>query len=364
MRVLDRVGFDMAAGDCIGVVGDSGSGKSVMSLSLLRLIPEPPGRIVEGSIEFEGVDLLTLPTAHARHPRQGDRHDLPGADERLNPVMRSANRSRRRSSCMRAPAAAAPRRVLDMLQLVGIPDAASRYASYPHEFSGGMRQRVMIAMALACNPKLLIADEPTTALDVTIQAQVLELMKQLRARYRTSILLICHDLGVIADVADRVIVMYCGRVVEMAEIDDLFDRPLIPTRKACSTRSPAGRSGRTGSTRSRARRPPRRNAGRVVPSIPVALSGCRFAWNSRRRCFRSARPSRPPASRCRRRAHDGAPQRRRAGEGFAARSRWSAFAREKSVVRAVDDLSLEIWPSPKPWRWWASPVAASRRPAA
>ena len=127
-----------------------------------------------------------------------------------------------------ADAAQRRARVLDMLQLVGIPDAASRYASYPHEFSGGMRQRVMIAMALACNPKLLIADEPTTALDVTIQAQVLELLKQLRTRYRTSILLISHDLGVIADVADRVIVMYCGRVVETAEIDDLFDRPAHP----------------------------------------------------------------------------------------------------------------------------------------
>jgi len=230
VRVLDRVGFDMAAGDCIGIVGESGSGKSVMSLSLLRLIPEPPGRIVEGSIEFEGVDLLTLPAS--RMP------DIRGKEiamifqepmSALNPVMTIGEQISEAIFLHESVDAAQRRaRVLDMLQLVGIPDAESRYASYPHEFSGGMRQRVMIAMALACNPKLLIADEPTTALDVTIQAQVLELMKQLRARYRTSILLISHDLGVIADVADRVIVMYCGRVVETAEIDDLFDRPAHP----------------------------------------------------------------------------------------------------------------------------------------
>jgi oligopeptide/dipeptide ABC transporter ATP-binding protein len=230
VRVLDRVGFDMAAGDCIGIVGESGSGKSVMSLSLLRLIPEPPGRIVGGSIEFEGVDLLTLPSS--RMP------DIRGKEiamifqepmSALNPVMTVGEQVSEAIFLHDSVGAAARRaRVLDMLQLVGIPDAQQRYDSYPHEFSGGMRQRVMIAMALSCNPKLLIADEPTTALDVTIQAQVLELMKQLRARYRTSILLISHDLGVIADVADRVIVMYCGRVVETADIDDLFDRPAHP----------------------------------------------------------------------------------------------------------------------------------------
>jgi peptide/nickel transport system ATP-binding protein len=230
VRVLDRVGFDMAAGDCIGIVGESGSGKSVMSLSLLRLIPEPPGRIVEGSIEFEGVDLLSLPASSMP--------DIRGKDiamifqepmSALNPVMTVGEQISEAIFLHETTGASARRaRVLEMLQLVGIPDAGQRYDSYPHEFSGGMRQRVMIAMALACNPKLLIADEPTTALDVTIQAQVLELMKQLRARYRTSILLISHDLGVIADVADRVIVMYCGRVVETAEIDDLFDRPAHP----------------------------------------------------------------------------------------------------------------------------------------
>ena len=230
VRVLDRVGFDMAAGDCIGIVGESGSGKSVMSLSLLRLIPEPPGRIVEGSVEFDGVDLLTLPAS--RMP------DIRGKEiamifqepmSALNPVMTIGEQISEVIFLHESTGAAARRaRVLDMLQLVGIPDAGKRYDCYPHEFSGGMRQRVIIAMALACNPKLLIADEPTTALDVTIQAQVLELMKQLRARYRTSILLISHDLGVIADVVDRVIVMYCGRIVETAEIDDLFDRPAHP----------------------------------------------------------------------------------------------------------------------------------------
>jgi peptide/nickel transport system ATP-binding protein len=245
VRVLDRVGFDMAAGDCIGIVGESGSGKSVMSLSLLRLIPEPPGRIVEGSVEFDGVDLLTLPAS--RMP------DIRGKEiamifqepmSALNPVM-TIGEQISEAIFLHESADAAQRRarVLEMLQLVGIPDAESRYASYPHEFSGGMRQRVMIAMALACNPKLLIADEPTTALDVTIQAQVLELMKQLRARYRTSILLISHDLGVIADVADRVIVMYCGRVVETAEIDDLFDRPAHPYTEGLLNSIPSRSSG-------------------------------------------------------------------------------------------------------------------------
>ncbi|MFO1161499.1 MAG: ABC transporter ATP-binding protein [Reyranellaceae bacterium] len=230
VRVLDRVGFDMTAGDCVGIVGESGSGKSVMSLSLLRLIPEPPGRIVEGAVEFDGVDLLALPAA--RMP------DVRGKDiamifqepmSALNPVMTVGEQISEAIFLHEKIGAAARRaRVLEMLQLVGIPDAGKRSACYPHEFSGGMRQRVMIAMALACNPKLLIADEPTTALDVTIQAQVLELMKRLRARYRTSILLISHDLGVIADVADRVIVMYCGRIVETAAIGDLFDRPAHP----------------------------------------------------------------------------------------------------------------------------------------
>jgi peptide/nickel transport system ATP-binding protein len=245
VRVLDRVGFDMAAGDCIGIVGESGSGKSVMSLSLLRLIPEPPGRIVEGSVEFDGVDLLTLPAS--RMP------DIRGKEiamifqepmSALNPVM-TIGEQISEAIFLHESADAAQRRarVLEMLQLVGIPDAESRYASYPHEFSGGMRQRVMIAMALACNPKLLIADEPTTALDVTIQAQVLELMKQLRAHYRTSILLISHDLGVIADVADRVIVMYCGRVVETAEIDDLFDRPAHPYTEGLLNSIPSRSSG-------------------------------------------------------------------------------------------------------------------------
>jgi peptide/nickel transport system ATP-binding protein len=230
VRVLDRVGFDMAAGDCIGIVGESGSGKSVMSLSLLRLIPEPPGRIVEGSVEFDGVDLLTLPLS--RMP------DIRGKEiamifqepmSALNPVMTVGEQISEAIFLHESASAAARRaRVLDMLQLVGIPDAESRYASYPHEFSGGMRQRVMIAMALACNPKLLIADEPTTALDVTIQAQILDLLRELVAEENAALILITHDLGVVAGMCERVNVMYAGMFMETGSAVQLFASPRHP----------------------------------------------------------------------------------------------------------------------------------------
>ncbi len=230
VRVVNGVSFEVEVGGAVGIVGESGSGKSITSLAILRLVPDPPGRIVQGRIELNGVNLLDLP--HERMPAIRGRDIAMIFQEpmsSLNPLMtvgdqigeavmlhESLNRDARR------------RRVIEVLNLVGIPDAMGRVDAYPHQFSGGMRQRVMIAMALACNPKLLIADEPTTALDVTIQAQVLELMKKVRSSTGTAILLISHDLGVIADVCDRVIVMYAGRVVEDGDVRSIFRRPSHP----------------------------------------------------------------------------------------------------------------------------------------
>jgi len=230
VRAVDGVSFEVAAGAAVGIVGESGSGKSVTSLSILRLVAEPPGRIVRGRILFEGVDLLRLPSA--RMP------DIRGRDiamifqepmSSLNPLMTIGDQIGEAILLHeRIGREARRRKVLELLKLVGIPDPAGRVDAYPHQFSGGMRQRVMIAMALACNPKLLIADEPTTALDVTIQAQVLELMKRIRAATNTAILLISHDLGIIADVCERVIVMYAGRVVEDGDVGSIFHRAAHP----------------------------------------------------------------------------------------------------------------------------------------
>jgi peptide/nickel transport system ATP-binding protein len=229
-RAVNGVSFEIPAGGSVGIVGESGSGKSVTSLSILRLVPEPPGRMVGGRIEFEGVNLLDLP--RSRMP------DIRGRDiamifqepmSSLNPVMTIGDQIGE-AILLHEPLSREKRhrRVIDLLNRVGIPDAAGRADAYPHQFSGGMRQRVMIAIALACSPKLLIADEPTTALDVTIQAQVLELMKEIRAATNTALLLISHDLGIIADVCERVIVMYAGRVVEDGDVRSIFHRPAHP----------------------------------------------------------------------------------------------------------------------------------------
>jgi peptide/nickel transport system ATP-binding protein len=234
VKAIDSVGFEIAAGGCVGVVGESGSGKSVTSLAILRLIREPPGRISSGTIEFEGVDLLKLP--RERMPDIRGRSIAMIFQEpmsSLNPVMtigdqiaevlylhENLGRRERRE------------RVLEALRNVGLPAPEERIDAFPHQFSGGMRQRVMIAMALACNPKLLIADEPTTALDVTVQAQVLTLIRQLRARLNTAVLFISHDLGVIAEIADHVVVMYAGRVVESGAVRAIFRRPGHPYTQA------------------------------------------------------------------------------------------------------------------------------------
>jgi oligopeptide transport system ATP-binding protein len=230
VRAVDGVSFALHPGETLGIVGESGSGKSVTSLSIMRLIPSPPGRIVSGSITLDGVSVLSASAEEMRAIR-GRRVAMIFQDPMtsLNPFMRISSQL---TEVTRLHLGHSKRKALEhaehMLQLVGIPDAARRIDDYPHQFSGGMRQRVMIAMALSCRPALLIADEPTTALDVTIQAQILELIARLRSETGTSVMLITHDLGVVAGMADRVIVMYAGKIFESAATGELFARPANP----------------------------------------------------------------------------------------------------------------------------------------
>jgi oligopeptide transport system ATP-binding protein len=233
VRAVDGISFDLKRGETLGIVGESGSGKSVTNLSVLRLIPSPPGRIVSGEVLFRGQDILSLPEDEVRKIR-GKRISMIFQDPMtsLNPFMRVSKQlmeiTRLHLGHSREQAY---EHAVKMLETVGIPDARSRANSYPHEFSGGMRQRVMIAMALACEPELLIADEPTTALDVTIQAQILELIKKMKDETGTSVILITHDLGVVAGMTDDIIVMYAGKVFERAPTRELFATPGNPYTK-------------------------------------------------------------------------------------------------------------------------------------
>lgn len=230
VRAVDNISFELERGETLGIVGESGSGKSVTSLSLMRLIPTPPGRIKGGQVLFDGQDLLQLSDEQIRRIR-GKRIAMIFQDpmSSLNPFLRISRQLTEISELhLGLNSRAARKRAIEMLDLVGIPDATRRLDDYPHQFSGGMRQRVMIAMALSCDPELLIADEPTTALDVTIQAQILELIKDLKQRLGTSVILITHDLGVVAGVTDHVAVMYAGKIVEYAPTDELFARPSHP----------------------------------------------------------------------------------------------------------------------------------------
>ena len=230
VRAVDGVDFSVERGRTLGIVGESGCGKSVTALSIMRLVPQPPGRIVAGEVRFEGEDLLKLPPARLRELR-GARLSMIFQEPMtsLNPAFtvgdQVAEALLRHASTGRKEARD---RAIEMLRRVRIPSPERRARDYPHRLSGGMRQRVMIAMALACNPRLLIADEPTTALDVTIQAQILELMRALRSELGTAIILITHDLGVIAELADDVIVMYAGQVVERCTVSELFSEPHHP----------------------------------------------------------------------------------------------------------------------------------------
>lgn len=233
VKAVDGISFDLKEGETLGIVGESGSGKTVANLSLMRLVAEPPGRIVSGSILFRGRDVLQLSRDELRDLR-GKQMAMIFQDPMtsLNPFMRISRQLMEVTQLHLSHSKPEARaHAIKMLEHVGMPDAAERVDSYPHELSGGMRQRVMIAMALSCEPELLIADEPTTALDVTIQAQILELIKRLKSETGASVILITHDLGVVAGMTDKAIVMYAGKIFEQAPTAELFARPGNPYTK-------------------------------------------------------------------------------------------------------------------------------------
>jgi oligopeptide transport system ATP-binding protein len=230
VKAVDGVSFDLRQGETLAIVGESGSGKTVTNLSILRLIPEPPGRVAAGQIIFDRKNLLNLSPQEIREIR-GNKIAMIFQDPMtsLNPFMRISRQLMEITQLhLGHTKEEAFEHAVNMLEMVGLPDARKRANDYPHEFSGGMRQRVMIAMALSCNPQLLIADEPTTALDVTIQAQILELVKKLKAATGTSVILITHDLGVVAGMADRVLVMYAGQIFEQGPTRDIYHKPANP----------------------------------------------------------------------------------------------------------------------------------------
>jgi oligopeptide transport system ATP-binding protein len=230
VKAVDGVSFAIKPGEKVGVVGESGCGKSVTALSIMRLIPQPPGEYAGGSIIFEDRDLLETPESGMRKVR-GGQIGMIFQDPMtcLNPTMTVGKQIAEGLRIhLRLSSDEAKKRAVALLEQVGIPDASTRVNAYPHQFSGGMRQRVMIAISLACNPKLLIADEPTTALDVTVQAQILELISGVCNEFGTAVMIITHDLGVVAGMTDRVVVMYAGKVVETATTDELFANPRHP----------------------------------------------------------------------------------------------------------------------------------------
>jgi len=230
VKAVDGVDFTLHKGETLGIVGESGSGKSVTNLSIMRLIPSPPGKIMDGTVKLDGVDILKLNDEALRKVR-GNRISMIFQDPMtaLNPFLKISTQLIETIMLhQEMDKEQARARAIEMLQMVGIPAPERRVDAYPHQFSGGMRQRVMIAMALSCNPEILIADEPTTALDVTIQAQILDLMNDLSDKLGTAVIMITHDLGVVAGMCDNVCVMYAGRIVEQAPVDDLFKDPKHP----------------------------------------------------------------------------------------------------------------------------------------
>jgi oligopeptide transport system ATP-binding protein len=230
VKAVNGIEYSLGEGQTLGIVGESGCGKSVSVLSMMRLIPSPPGKITAGQVLFDGRDLLKMDMEEIRHVR-GNRIAMVFQDPMtsLNPVLTIARQVTEALELhMGMDRTQATKRCVELLEMVGIPQAAERIRDYPHQFSGGMRQRVMIAMALSCNPQILIADEPTTALDVTIQAQIVDLVKRLRDEIGMAVIWITHDLGVVAGLVDRVNVMYAGFIVEMGPVQEIYSRPRHP----------------------------------------------------------------------------------------------------------------------------------------
>jgi peptide/nickel transport system ATP-binding protein len=275
VRAVDGVSFDLAAGETLGIVGESGCGKSVTALSILRLLGAETGRIVAGSVRFAGRELTALSDEEMRDIR-GHKISMIFQEPMtsLNPVLTIGTQiAENVARHWKVPWKAALDRAQEMLDLVGIPDSRRRLAEYPHQLSGGMRQRVMIAIALACDPQVLIADEPTTALDVTIQAQILDLMLGLKERFGTAIVMITHDLGVVAETTQRVVVMYAGRKVEEASVEQLFAAPMHPYTRGLMRAIPqldvdAEVAGR---------RPRLHEIAGIVPALTRPIPGCAFA---------------------------------------------------------------------------------------
>ncbi len=268
---VDDVSFDVEAGETLGIVGESGCGKSVTSLSIMGLVPNPPGKIESGEILFKGKNLLTL----SREEMQAIRGNQIGMIFQepmtsLNPVFTVGNQIAESISIHNKKLSRKELRekTLTMLKLVGISSPSTRIDDYPHQLSGGMRQRIMIAMALSCNPKILIADEPTTALDVTIQAQILDLIKKLQKEFQTALILITHDLGVVAETCDKVVVMYAGRIIEQGLVEEIFNHPKHPYTKGLLNSVPHFESG--------ARRKRLETIPGIVPSLSQLPEGCRF----------------------------------------------------------------------------------------
>jgi oligopeptide/dipeptide ABC transporter ATP-binding protein len=275
VRAVDGVSYAVRSGETLGVVGESGCGKSVTALSVLRLIATPPGRIVDGAIRFEGRNLLALTETEMEGIRGNDISMIfQEPMTSLNPLFTVGHQIGEAIALHQGLSRrAAMSKAVAMLQRVNMPEPEQRAHAYPHQLSGGMRQRVMIAMALSCNPKVLIADEPTTALDVTIQAQILDLMRELQATFGTAIILITHDMGVVAENADRVVVMYAGRKVEEAPADELFDRPGHPYTKGLLGSIPnLDAAAHAGTRRARLN-----EIKGMVPSLSALPAGCTFA---------------------------------------------------------------------------------------
>jgi oligopeptide/dipeptide ABC transporter ATP-binding protein len=274
VRAVEGVSFTLSRGETLGIVGESGCGKSVTAMSMLQLLPQPPAKIESGTVLFEGRDLLTLSDRKIRDVR-GNEISMIFQEPMtsLNPVL-TIGRQITESIILHQGLSkkAANQRAAEMLELVRIPDPKQRLGEYPHQLSGGMRQRVMIAMALSCNPKVLIADEPTTALDVTIQAQILNLMLELKKDLGAAIILITHDLGVVAETAERVVVMYAGRKVEEATVKELFSRPLHPYTHGLMGSIPRlNEAVEEGATRRL------QEIEGTVPSLIEPIPGCAFA---------------------------------------------------------------------------------------